>query len=195
MTRDELVIERGARHCKILDNTGACVFRTTNLRDAEIFLGLIEEKERLEKLLLSRGMAPHRIYLLPVDENERNHRPTENSVVYEVVIIAKAEDGVVVRHLDSGREEIIDLEEIHPIDGGSYLQASDALEKKVHVVVKVDAENGSANIAVFSEANTAKRALGGWVEGADGLEGEFSADLVHADGEVKYFRVETVMGK
>ncbi len=193
MTRDGLVIERGARHCKILDQNGACIFRTTNLRDAETFLGLISETERLEKLLLSKGMAPHRIYLLPVDENNRLQRPTEETIVHEVVIIAKAEDGVVIRHLETGCEEIVDLEEIHPIDGGSYLQASDVLEKTISVILKVDPESDSAHIAAFSDQKEAKEVLGGWTEGQEIPEGEYTAALTHSDGEVRFFRAETTL--
>ncbi len=193
MIRDELVIERGARHCKILNSDGECVFRTTNLRDAETFLGLIGEKERLEKLLLSKGMAPHRIYLLPVDENQRLQRPTEETIVFEVVIIAKAEDGVVVRHLATGKEEIVDLEEIHPIDGGSYLRATEMLEKTINVIFKVDPETDSAHVAAFSDKGDAKEVLGGWTEGLEISENEFGASLVHSDGEVRIYRAETTL--
>ena len=65
-----LAIKRGKRHCKIVDtnNKNEVVFRTTNLRDAEHYLDLIEERDRLQTLLDARGIAPHRIYLLALDE-------------------------------------------------------------------------------------------------------------------------------
>ena len=67
-----LTIRRDSRHYKIYDtNTGEVVLKTTNIRDAEHYLELVEENDRLQRLLDARGIAPHRIYLLATDESKR----------------------------------------------------------------------------------------------------------------------------
>lgn len=144
-----LMIKRGKRHCKIVNvnDEEDVLFRTTNLRDAEHYLSLIEERDRLLTLLESRGVAPHRIYLLAIDEAKRGRVNDEQVAAVEVVIVAKADDSaVVVRHLSDGREEIVDLEELEPIDGGSYLQGPDVTDESVHVVLRYDREIGRAHV-------------------------------------------------
>ena len=93
-----LAIKRGKRHCKIVDtnNKNEVIFRTTNLRDAEHYLDLIEERDRLQTLLDARGIAPHRIYLLALDETKRGRVNAEKVPAAEVVIVAKADDYVDV---------------------------------------------------------------------------------------------------
>lgn len=188
-----LTIIRGKRHCKIIDknNGDEVVFRTTNLRDAEEYLNLLEEKDRLQALLDARGIAPHRIYLLAVDESKRGRVNQEEQVAAsEVVIVAKAnDDAVVVRHLNDGREEIVDLEEIDPIEGGSYLQGPDVTDESVHLVLYYDRETEAASVAAFREAAPAENLVGAW-SGEDAPGNEYSATLIQSEGDVLLFRAE-----
>jgi len=189
-TRRGLRIEKGKRHCKIVDREGEVLFRTTNLRDAEHYLELCEENDRLQHLLETRGMAPHRIYLLAADEDKRGRANLEKAAANEVVIVAKAEDGVVVRHLSDGHEEIVDLEEIEPIEGGSYLQASEISDETVNVVFRYDREADSAAIAAFHDPDNAAELFASWMRSEEGPGSEYSASLAHADGDVLIFRAE-----
>ncbi len=190
MTKRGLKIEKGKRHCKIVDREGEVAFRTTNLRDAEHYLELVEENERLQHLLEARGMAPHRIYLLAIDEDKRGRVNLEKAAASEVVIVAKADDGVVIRHLDDGREEIVDLEEIEPIEGGSYLQASEILDETVHVIIRYDREAESASIAAFHEKDNASDLLDDWTKAEEGPGSEYAAALTQTQGDVHFFRAE-----
>ncbi len=189
-TRRGLKIEKGKRHCKIVDRDGEVVFRTTNLRDAEHYQELCEENDRLQHLLETRGMAPHRIYLLAADEEKRGRANLEMAAANEVVIVAKAEDGIVVRHLSDGHEEIVDLEEIEPIEGGSYLQASEISDETVNLVVRYDREAESAAIAAFHDPDNAADLLSNWTKAEEGPGSEYNAVLAHSDGDVLIFRVE-----
>lgn len=189
-TKRGLKIEKGQRHCKIVDRDGEVVFRTTNLRDAEHYLSLCEENDRLLYLLETRGMAPHRIYLLAADEEKRGRANLDKAAAVEVVIVAKAEDGVVVRHLSDGREEIVDLEEIEPIEGGSYLQASEIHDEAVNVVVRVDREAESLSIAAFHDADNAAELYSSWSKSEEPPGSEYAAPLVYAEGDVLIYRVE-----
>ena len=189
-TAKGLRIEKGKRHCKIVDADSEVVFRTTNLRDAEHYLELREENDRLQHLLETRGMAPHRIYLLAVDEDKRGRANLEKAPASEVVIVAKAEDGVVIRHLADGREEIVDLEEIEPIEGGSYLQASEILDESVNVVVRYDRENESVAVAAFHDPDNASNLFSSWTRAEEPPGTEYGASLDHAEGDVLIFRAE-----
>jgi len=190
MSRRGLKIEKGKRHCKIVDRDGEVVFRTTNLRDAEHYMELVEENERLQYLLDARGMAPHRIYLLAIDEDKRGRVNLEKAPASEVVIVAKADDGLVVRHLSDGREEIVDLEEIEPIEGGSYLQASEISDETINVIIRYDREAESAAIAAFHEKENATDLLDEWVKAEEGPGTEYAATLAHSQGDVLIFRAE-----
>lgn len=190
MSKRGLEIEKGKRHCKIVDRDGEVVFRTTNLRDAEHYLELVEENERLQHLLEARGMAPHRIYLLALDEEKRGRVNLDKAAASEVVIVAKADDGVVVRHLSDGREEIIDLEEIEPIEGGSYLQASEISEETINVIIRYDREAESAAIAAFHEKDNASDLFDEWTKAEEGPGSEYAAALSHSQGDVLIFRAE-----
>lgn len=190
MSKKGLRIEKGKRHCKIVDRDGEVAFRTTNLRDAEHYLELVEEVERLQHLLEQKGMAPHRIYLLAADEDKRGRANLEKAAANEVVIVAKADDGVVVRHLTDGREEIVDLEEIEPIEGGSYLQASEITDESVHVVLRFDRETEAAFTAAFHEPDNASDLVDHWVKLEEPPGGEYACSLSHQEGEVYIFRGE-----
>lgn len=185
-----LEIDKGKRHCKILDGDGEVVFRTTNLRDAEHYLELVEENQRLKSLLDSRGIAPHRIYLLAHDEEKRGKVNLDNVPASEVVIVAKADDGVVVRHLHDGREEIVDLEEIEPIEGGSYLQASEILDETIHLVIRFDREEETMKVASFKEKDNADDLYSFWGKSEDAPGQEYDASLSQSEGDVHLYRAE-----
>lgn len=187
-----LLIKRGKRHCKIVDTTNKdeVIFRTTNLRDAEHYLSLVEERDRLMTLLDARGMAPHRIYLLAVDETKRGRVNADQVAAVEVVIVAKADDAaVVVRHLNDGREEIVDLEELEPIDGGSYLQGPDVTDESVHVVLRYDRESESASVAAMRDATTAAELVTKW-SGPEGPGSEYATSVVVAEGDIVVYQAE-----
>ena len=187
-----LLIKRGKRHCKIVDTTRGdeVVFRTTNLRDAEHYLSLVEERDRLMALLDARGVAPHRIYLLAVDEAKRGRVNVEQIAAVEVVIVAKANDAaVVVRHLSDGREEIVDLEELEPIDGGSYLQGPDVNDESVHMVMRYDRENEAVSVVAFRDPSLAQEVIAGW-SGADAPGSEYAAEPARAEGDVVIYQAE-----
>ncbi len=187
-----LLIKRGKRHCKIVDTNKSdeVVFRTTNLRDAEHYLGLIEERDRLMTLLEARGVAPHRIYLLAVDESKRGRVNSGDVVANEVVIVAKANDAaVVVRHLNDGREEIVDLEELEPIDGGSYLQGPDVTDESVHVVLRYDREAESASIVAMRDGSLAGETAIKW-SAPDSPGNEYEATVIVAEGDVLVYQAE-----
>jgi len=190
MNRQGLEIEKGARHCKIHDKDGEVVFRTTNLRDAEHYLELIEEIDRLTRLLEARGVAPHRIYLLAIDEDKRGRVNLEHVPANEVVIVAKADDGVVVRHLNDGREEIVDLDELEPIEGGSYLQASEVFDESVHVVLRFDRESEVSSIGVFRTKEKSDTTSTEWSRGEEGPGSEYTASLAHSEGDILLYRIE-----
>lgn len=187
-----LKIKRGKRHCKIINTEKGdeIVFRTTNLRDAEEYLELLEERDRLQKLLDSRGIAPHRIYLLAVDKTKRGRVNTEKLPASEVVIVAKADDdAVVVRHLEDGREEIVELDELEPIDGGSYLQGPEATEEIIQVVIRYDREGETAAVASFREPESADELTSYWNSG-ETPGSEYMASLDQSEGDVLLFRAE-----
>ncbi len=193
-----LSIDRGSRHCKIIDEDGEVVFRTTNLRDAETYLDMIEENDRLHRLLEARGIAPHRIYLLAADHDKRGKVNEGKYPAKEVVIVAKADDeAVVVRHLDDGREEIVDLMEIEAIEGGAYLQASDITDETVHVVVRYDRtprdpeeEGTAASVAALRTAEKAEEYVEDWAELEESPGSEYSTVLYETEGEIQLFRAE-----
>ena len=185
-----LQIEKGARHCKILDAEGETVFRTTNLRDAEHYLELIEENDRLHRLLDSRGIAPHRIYLLAADEAKRGRVNLEGAAANEVVIVARADDAVVVRHLEDGREEIVDLDELDPIEGGMYLQAAEAEDQVVYAVIRYDREGEAASVAAFHEKEKALDTVKHWSNLEESPGSEYQAGLTQSEGDVLIFQAE-----
>lgn len=187
-----LTIDRGSRHCKIIDEEGEVVFRTTNLRDAETYLDMIEENDRLHRLLEARGIAPHRIYLLSADHDHRGKVNEGGHPAKEVVIVAKADDeAVVVRHLDDGREEIVDLLELEPIEGGAYLQASDITDETVHVVVRFDhREEESTSVIALRTAEKAEEIVEDWAELDESPGSEYSTVLYETEGEVQLYRAE-----
>jgi hypothetical protein len=202
-----LRIESGSRHYRIKNEDDEIVFRTTNRRDAETYLDLVEENDRLQRLLEARGIAPHRIYLLSDDEQHRGKAATGKYLAQEVVIVAKADDeeAVVVRHLDDGKEEIVDLEEIEPIRGGVYLQASEMTESISHVVVRFprdydpededsDDTRDRVNIAAAATEEIAERFVDDWVtvseEEDQEPDKEFTAVLAEETEDSFIFRAE-----
>ena len=190
MSKLGLEIEKGARHCKIVDEAGEVVFRTTNVRDAEHYVQLVEEVERLQRLLEARGMAPHRIYLLAADEDKRGRVNLDSVPANEVVIVAKADDGVVVRHLSDGREEIVDLDELEPIEGGSYLQASEITDESVHVVIRLDRESEAASVAAFRSKEKADTFATDWTRTEEAPGSEYSSVISYAEGDVLIYKSE-----
>lgn len=147
-----LQIIKGARHCRIVDDTEDIVFRTTNLRDAETFLRLVEENRRMHRLLEARGIAPHRIYLLEGSDASD-----------EVVIVAKAgPDAVVVRHLDDGREESVELDEIKDLPEADYFFASEKPMETIHVSVRFDPEIEGAMISAHRSQESARSLRDVW---------------------------------
>ena len=194
MSYKGLTIERGKRHCKIVDENGDVAFRTTNLKDARRFLGLMKDRDRLEKLLESRGIAPHRIYLLAADEENRGKVNQEGVPAKEVVIVAKSEDGgLVVRHLDDGREEIVDPEEIEAIEGGPYLRASEVQDEVMHVVMRVNRENEGAHVAILRTSDSAQDLIEEWKNAEEAPGTEYEAIVDTAEGDHVIFRAEVIV--
>gem|GEM_PF-1556282 len=187
MSYDGLTIERGKRHTKIVDEDGEVVFKTTSLKDARQYLELLEERDRYEKLLDSRGIAPHRIYLLAADEEKRGRAIQEGLAAHEVVIMAKTDhNALVIRHLDDGKEEIVDPEELEPIEGGSYLRASDVQDEVLHVLMRFDPghEDKPAHVALFRDEEMAEEIGEFWWEEIEDLPPEeYEASSEHSNEE------------
>lgn len=194
MSYKGLTIEKGKRHCMIVNEDEEVVFRTTNLKDAREFLSLMKERDRLEKLLESRGIAPHRIYLLAADEDLRGKVNSEGAAASEVVIVAKSEDsGLVVRHLEDGREEIVDLEEIESIEGGPYLRASEVQDEVMHVVLRFNRENEHAHVAIFRTADSASDLTEEWKTAEEPPGTEYEAAVDTAEGDAVLYRTEVIV--
>lgn len=194
MSYKGLTIERGKRHCKILDEEGNVFFRTTNLKDARQFLRLLKERDRLETLLESRGIAPHRIYLLAADEEKRGRVNLEGLPAIEVVIVAKSEDGgLVVRHLEDGKEEIVDPEELEAIEGGPYLRASEVQDEIMHVVLRFNREAEGAHVAVYRTEESAKELSDYWLTAEEPPGSEYEAQVDSAEGDALLFRAEVIV--
>lgn len=206
-TRQGLYIESGSRHYKIMDAEDEIVFRTTNKRDAEKYLDLVEENQRMRRLLRARGIAPHRIYLLSEDEEHRGEAASGKHLANEVVIVAKADDAnaVVVRRLEDGREEIVDLEEIEPIRGGAYLQASDMTEALAHVVARIpkdfdpeaeDDEQELASVAAARQDERAEQIVDDWMnleEDDQHPDERYDAALSEETEDALIFRAEVTI--
>lgn len=189
-----LTIDRGSRHCKILDEQGEVVFRTTNLRDAERYLEMLEENDRLHRLLEARGIAPHRIYLLANDHENRGRARKEGHPAKEVVIVAKADDeAVVVRQLGDGREEIVDLMELEAIEGGAYLQASDITDATVHVVVRFDRDEDLVSVSAMGSAEKAEEVVEDWSEMEEPPGSEYATVLYETENEIRLYRAEVAV--
>ncbi len=198
-----LYIESGSRHYRIKNEEDEIVFRTTNRRDAETYLDLVEENDRLHHLLEARGIAPHRIYLLPQEEEKRGANSVDRELANEVVIIAKGDDerAVVVRHLDDGREEIVDLEELNPIRGGVYLQSSETAETITHIVARIprdlDPEDEEdiekVSIAAAPDDDSAEQFVDDWTNLEEDQEpdSEYTAVLDETTEDALIFRAET----
>jgi len=202
-----LRIESGSRHYRIKNGEDEIVFRTTNLRDAETYLDLVEENDRLHRLLEARGIAPHRIYLLSEEEEHRGDATSGKHLANEVVIVAKADDreAVVVRHLDDGREEIVDLEELESIRGGVYLQASEMKQAQSHVVVRFprdydpeaedddDEETNRVTVAAGADEEIAEQFVDDWLnlEEEQTPDSEYTAVLAEETEDALIFRAET----
>ncbi len=197
MSYDGLTIERGKRHTKIVDEDGEVAFRTTNLRDARKYLRLLKERDELKQLLDARGIAPHRIYLLAADEEKRGRVNREGVPAREVVIIAKTDGtGLVVRDLESGREEIVDPEELEPIEGGSYLRASDVQDEVMHVLFRyrrVNEEEEEAHMRLFRSEASADEYAGYWEAEIEAPESEFEASLDSDENDVKVYRADIIV--
>lgn len=148
----DLTIVKGARHCRIVNEAGDIVFRTTNLRDAQAYLDLVEENRRLMFLMEARGIAPHRIYLLESGEN-----------VDDVVIVAKAgSDSVVVRSLRDGLEQIVELDDLRQLPEADYFIGTDRPAEIVHVSVRVDRESDAAVIVTHRDPDEARSLRDQW---------------------------------
>jgi len=202
-----LTIESGSRHYRIENEEGEVVFRTTNQRDAETYLDLVEKVDRQQRLLQARGIAPHRIYLLADEEEKRGHGVDDRYLASEVVIVAKADDeeAVVVRHLEDGKEEIVDLEELEPIRGGVYLQSSEMENKVVQIISRVprnldpgeDEDVESVSITACKDEESAETIVDDWLnlEEDEEPESEFTAVLAEATEDELIFRAEAEVTK
>jgi hypothetical protein len=181
-----LRIDKGSRHCKILDENDEVVFRTTNLRDAEAYMELVEENERLRHLLESRGIAPHRIYLLADDEKMRGKvNQGDDVAASEVVIVAKSGDGIVVRHLEDGREEIVDLDEIERIEGGIYLQASEPTDEVIQVVARIHREQEEDSfIGAWRTEDTIEDVIDEWSKTGERPGSEYRVKIVESEADI-----------
>ena len=200
MSYSGLTIEKGKRHSKIVDDSGEVVFRTTNLRDARKYLKLLKERDQLQQLLESRGIAPHRIYLLAADEEQRGKVNAKGVPAKEVVIVAKTDDGgLVVRHLGDGKEEIVDPEELESIEGGSYLRASEVQDETMHVLMRVqrvfeeDGEETKTHVALFRTAEMANEVAGFWEGDVEMPGSEYEASQESGERDVLVFRADIIV--
>lgn len=188
-----LTIDKGSRHCKILNQDGDVVFRTTNLRDAEKYLDLVEERDRLQRLMKARGIAPHRIYFLPPEVAKAGAVESPESIDHakEVVIVAKADhESVVVRHLDDGTEQIVDLEDLEPIEGGTYLQSSGVTMPKIHVVARESPlPEEPLSICALATADKAEDRADEWMEMPDDEIPEEQYQSVVDEEEERHVRI------
>ena len=106
----------------------------------------------------------------------------------EVVIVAKADDALVVRHLSDGREEIVDNEELEPIEGGSYLQGPEVTEESVNVVLRYDRDKETASIAALRTTDNIDDLVSSWMGEAPGSE--YALELAQTEGDVLVYRAE-----
>ncbi len=201
MSYDGLTIEKGKRHTKIVDEEGEVAFRTTNLRDARKYLRLRKERDQLQQLLESRGIAPHRIYLLAADEEKRGLVNLEGVPAKEVVIVAKSSDsGLVVRHLEDGKEEIVDPEELEAIEGGSYLRASEVNEETMHVLMRVQRyfddegeEQTDAHVALYRSEEMADEVADFWEGDEESPGTEYKASLETDERDILVYRADVIV--
>ncbi len=148
----DMKIVKGARHCRIVDNDGEILFRTTNLRDAEAYLALVEENRRLQHLLETRGVAPHRIYILEGGDPDD-----------EIVIVAKAgSEAVVVRHLADGREEVVELDEVKAIPEANYFIGASKPVEEINISVRYDQDAEVALIRAHRSTDSARSLREAW---------------------------------
>ncbi len=148
----DLKIIKGARHCRIVNDKGEILFRTTNLRDAEAYLSLVEENRRLQHLLEARGIAPHKIYLLDGGDPED-----------EIVIVGKASnEAVVVRHLRNGEEELVELDEVMPIPEADYFTSTEDTVEEVNVSIRIDQDTETAIVRVHYSAEESRAVRDNW---------------------------------
>lgn len=179
----DLKIEKGARHCRIVSDQGEIIFRTTNLRDAESYIGLIEENRRLHHLLEARGIAPHRIYTYEGSD-----------AAGEVVIVAKAgPDAVIIRHLSDGREEAVDLDDVQPLADVDYLIGSEAPVEMVHVAVRMDRDAEAALVRVHRTSEASRNTELFWRRASYEREKEDEVSAVWSDKDCVVFRDEVVV--
>ncbi|MEL6178465.1 MAG: hypothetical protein AAFS10_05905 [Myxococcota bacterium] len=179
----DLKIHKGARHCRIVNAEGEVIFRTTNLRDAETYVSLLEENRRLHRLIEARGVAPHRIYQLDGTD------PTD-----EIVIVAKGSaDSVVVRHLSDGREELVDLDDVMPLEDVDYFVSSEAPVELVHVTLRFDRDAEAALIKVHRTQDASRNAELFWRRASYEREKEDEVAPVWSDKDCLVFRDEVVV--
>ncbi len=200
MSYDGLTIEKGKRHSKIVDEEGEVAFRTTNLRDARKYLRLLKERDQLQQLLESRGIAPHRIYLLAADEDKRGQVNLKGVPAKEVVIVAKTDGGgLVVRHLEDGKEEIVDAEELEAIEGGSYLRASEVQDETMHVLMRVqrvydeEGEDTIAHVALYRSEEMADEVADFWEGDVEFPGSEYEASLETDERDVLVYRADIIV--
>ena len=83
----------------------------------------------------------------------------------------------------------MDLEELEPIDGGSYLQGPDATDELVHVVVRFDRETDALSVAVAREEEGLGKLSTSWA-GEEAPGSEYGASLMQSEGDVMVFTAE-----
>jgi hypothetical protein len=179
----DLKVIKGARHCRIVDENGEIIFRTTNLRDAEAYLSLVSENRRLEFLLEARGIAPHRIYLLDLGDK-----------IEDVVIVAKAgADCVVVRSLYDGHEQVVELEELKQLPEADYFLGTERPPEVIHVSVRVDRESDAAVIATHREKAEARTLRDVWRKAVYETDTDTSNPPMWSDKDMVIFAEEVVI--
>lgn len=180
---NKLQIVKGARHCKIVNETDETIFRTTNQRDAERFLEILEENRRLHHLLEARGIAPHRIYRLEGDETHS-----------ELVIVAKhSAESVIVRHLADGREEVADLDDVQPIVDLDYFVGADRPVETIHIGVRVDKENDLALITATRSLDGVRASESTWRKSSFELDKNDAVQPSWSDNDCLIFTEEVVI--
>ncbi len=197
MAYDGLTIEKKKSSTTIVDEDGEVVFRTTNIGDAQKYLELLKERDEYKTLLESRGIAPHRIYLLASDKSKRGKVNREKLPAKEVVIIAKTDMGaLVVRDLDTGKEEIVDPEELEPIEGGSYLRASDVQDEVMHALIRyrqLNEEDREVHLRLFRSEDSAEEYAEYWEAEEEPPGSEYEASQDSSEEGIYVYRADVIV--
>lgn len=194
---DGLTIANAEQGTNIVDENGEVVFQTSNREDAQKYLELLRERDQYQQLLESRGIAPHRIYLLAADKDKRGRVNAESLPAKEVVIIAKTDLGaLVVRDLETGKEEIVDPEELEPIEGGSYLRASDVQDEVMHALIRyrqLNEEDREVHLRLFRSEDSAEEYAGYWEAEEEAPGSEYEASQDSSEEGIFVYRADVIV--